>query len=122
MANKLVAGIALGAVAGAVISLLDRQTRQETTHKLKSATASVQHYAKNRDELKNELLAKVETAQNIYSKFAENKDFYLEKIEEIKSLTPQVKQFVGNTKDAFTADNVVKEERTSQNEDEVIHL
>lgn len=101
MANKLVAGIALGAVAGAVISLLDRQTRQETTQKLKSASATIQHYAANRDELKDNLLAKVEAVQTVYNRIAEDKDYYLEKIEEVKALTPQVKAFVSDTKEAF---------------------
>ncbi|MBM7700057.1 hypothetical protein [Kurthia huakuii] len=101
MANKLVAGIALGAVAGAVISLLDRQTRQETTQKLKSASANVQYYAANRDELKDNLLAKVEAIQTAYNRIAEDKDYYLEKLEEVKALTPQVKAFVSDTKEAF---------------------
>lgn len=105
MANKLVAGIALGAVAGAVVSLLDRQTRQETTQKLKSATANIQYYAANRDELKDNLLAKVENVQSLYNRFAEDKDYYLEKIEEVRALTPQIKSFVSETKEAFGSED-----------------
>lgn len=122
MANKLVLGIALGAAAGMVISLLDRQTRNETTQKLKDVSANVQHYAKNRDELKDTLLAKVENVQNIYNQIAENKDYYLEKIEEVKSLTPQVKTFMGDTKQAFTSSTDATKKADDSAEDEVIHL
>ncbi|MGG0657311.1 YtxH domain-containing protein [Rummeliibacillus pycnus] len=119
MSNKLVTGIALGAVAGAALSMLDRRTRETTTKRVKHFVIDVQYYAYNPEELVGKIQSTTNKAQSMYHTFMHDKDFYLEKINEIQELTPQVKEIVLETKDVFTAG--IEKEKNSPSES-VIHL
>ncbi|MBK3495793.1 YtxH domain-containing protein [Viridibacillus sp. YIM B01967] len=116
MTNKLFVGIAIGAFTGAAISMLDRTTRNNTVNTVKNIAEDVQYYAKNRDELAEKVQIKVEKYQSLYNTFTTEKDYYLEKINEIQSFSPQVKNLLTDTKNAFVSP---KEEEEDPN---VIHL
>ena len=123
MSNKLVTGIALGAVAGAALSMLDRRTRETTVKKVKHFVIDVQYYAYNRQEIVDKIKSTTSTAQSMYKTFMKDKDFYLEKIDEIQKLTPQVKDIVMETKDVFTAGiEKGKETEKEAQVESVIHL
>ena len=51
MKSKLLPFIAIGAVVGAAISMLDKKTRDHTVDTAKKAKETVTYYAENRDEL-----------------------------------------------------------------------
>lgn len=119
MSNKLVAGITIGAVAGAALSMLDRRTREITVKKVKHFVVDMQYYVYNREEIINNLESKANEIQSMYKTFMKDKDFYLEKIEEIQKLTPQVKNIVIETKEVFTSRIEKEKEVPSKN---VIHL
>lgn len=121
MSNKLVTGITLGAVAGAALSMLDRRTRETTVKKVKHFVVDVQYYASNRQEIANKIQSSTSTVQSMYKTFMKDKDFYLEKINEIQELTPQVKNIVVETKDVFTA-GIEKEKEKEIQTESVIHL
>ncbi|WP_222599239.1 hypothetical protein [Aquibacillus kalidii] len=48
--NKLVQGMALGALVGGLLALLDRDTRNDVWNKVKTTQASTRYYAKNPSE------------------------------------------------------------------------
>ena len=66
MKSKLLPFIAIGAVVGAAISMLDKKTREHTVDTAKKAKETVTYYAENRDELAALIESKVEQAQNLY--------------------------------------------------------
>jgi gas vesicle protein len=121
MSNKLVTGIALGAVTGAALSMLDRRTRETTVRKVKHFMIDVQYYASNRQEIVDKLQSKASSVQSMYSTFMKDKDFYLEKINEIQELTPQVKDIVLETKEVLTA-GIEKAKEKEVPTESVIHL
>ncbi|OMC83773.1 hypothetical protein BK128_17660 [Viridibacillus sp. FSL H7-0596] len=116
MSNKLFVGIAIGAIAGAAISMLDRSTRESTCRKAKSISSDVKYYAKNRDEFVEKVQNKVEKYQTLYDSFSTEKDYLMEKVDEIRTYTPQVKNLLADTKNAFVS-STEKEEDPN-----IIHL
>ena len=100
--SKLGKFIVMGALAGALISLCDRATREHVTYKSKSFMYDVRYYSKNPDVVKSKLQVQAEKYQSIYEQIANDATYFKSKIDELKELSPQVKELVVDTKDAFT--------------------
>jgi gas vesicle protein len=99
--NKFFKGVMLGAVAGGLLSLLDKSTRHEVGVTLRSSGTNLSKYSKN-----PKLLA--ETSKDVYEKLRTTADqvsrdieFISEKVNEIKGMTPQVKEMIEETKETF---------------------
>lgn len=93
--------IIFGALIGAVASMFDRSTREQVTKKSKNLISEVNFYSKNPDILKLKLQEKKEKYQMVYEQLAGDASYVKEQVEELKTLTPQVKDLVVNTKEAF---------------------
>ena len=93
--------IIFGALAGAVISLFDRSTREQVTRKSKNLLSDVSHYRKNPDELKQMVMEKKDKIQLVYNQLSGDANYLKSQVEELKTLTPQVKELVVDTKEAF---------------------
>jgi len=100
--NKLGIYILGGALLGAVISMFDRSTREQVKSKSRSVASEISFYTKNPDILKLKAKEKTDQVQSLYEQFSEDALYLKEKVDELKILTPQVKELVGDTKDAFT--------------------
>lgn len=100
--SKLVKGMVIGAIAGVGISMFDRATRENVKYNLKNISSDVKYYSKNRDDLRQVLQEKSEQLQSVYNQFSQDAQYLSSKVDEIKSLTPQVKTLVSDTKDAFS--------------------
>lgn len=92
--------ILFGALAGAAISLFDRATRQHMAKTTKDMAAEISYYSKNRDVLMSKIQEKKEKYQSVYEQLAGDASYIKQQVEELKALTPQVKEVVMNTKDA----------------------
>jgi gas vesicle protein len=99
--NKFLKGVMLGAVAGGLLSLLDKTTRQEVGVTLKNSGTNISKYSKNPKML-------AETSKDVYEKLRTTADqvskdiqFISEKVNEIKDMTPQVKEMIEETKETF---------------------
>lgn len=134
MAKKLWVGILAGAAIGGAITLLDRETREKTVQKASNLKTDVQYLYYNRGEVKEKAQGNMSKIQGLIENVMENKDFYLEKIAELRESTPKLTQQLLQTKEAFTkADDStesvepvapvepISEEQTTKPED-VIHL
>jgi gas vesicle protein len=99
--SKLVKGIVVGAIAGAGMSMLDRATRENVKYQLRTVSSDIKYYSKNRSDLKFKLQEKADKLQSVYSQFSQDAQYLTGKVEEIKTLSPQVKTLVMDTKDAF---------------------
>ncbi len=91
----------IGALTGAAISMFDRNTRNEVKRKTKNISSQASFYTKNPEVLKMKFQEKQEQLQNIYNQFSGDALYIKDQVEELKTLTPQVKELVVNTKDAF---------------------
>lgn len=101
MKSKLVPFIVIGAVVGAAISLLDRQTREHTIETSKKVKETVSYYATNTDELQQIIEDKVGQAQSFYSAASENVTALLAQTEDAKTLPTTLQSMLTETKDAF---------------------
>lgn len=99
--NKLGIFIVLGAITGAMVSLLDRSTREQVAKQVKGAISKVRFYSENPETLKSKVMEKKDQIQSMVEQFSDDASYVKEKIDELKLLTPQVKDLVVETKDAF---------------------
>lgn len=99
--NKLMTGLLVGAAVGIIVSLLDRNTRNDVIQKSKKASDNAKYYASNRDELVQAFQQQAERAQNLYSRISEDASYVGSKVNELKEMSPQVKEMALETKEAF---------------------
>ena len=99
--SKLIPAVLLGALTGAIISMLDRETRQHTIDTSKKIKETVTYYAQNSDELLRLVETKVEQAQTLYSSAQKNMDSIMAQVEDAKALPETIKSMVVETKEAF---------------------
>ncbi|SIT93140.1 hypothetical protein [Edaphobacillus lindanitolerans] len=94
--------VALGALAGAVISMFDRNTRESMMGTAKKLGADMRYYAKNPDILQWKVQEQMNKYRALSDQFSSDKQYLVEKANELKELTPTVKSLVEDTKEAFT--------------------
>ncbi|MEK6268218.1 MAG: YtxH domain-containing protein [Planococcus sp. (in: firmicutes)] len=99
--NKLMTGLLVGAAVGVIVSLFDRNTRNDVIEKSKKASDNAKYYASNRDELVQAFQQQAERAQNLYSRISEDASYVGSKVNELKEMSPQVKEMAIETKEAF---------------------
>ena len=102
MKSKLLPFMAIGAIAGAVISMFDKQTRNHTVETTKKLKDTVSYYAENRDELLALVESKVEQAQDIYGSVNNNLQSLIENGNDLKSLPTTIQSMVSETMAAFS--------------------
>ncbi|WP_318616483.1 YtxH domain-containing protein [Sporosarcina sp. YIM B06819] len=93
--------IILGALVGAVASMFDRSTREQVTIKSKGLVSEIAFYSKNPDILKFKVQEKTDKYQSLYEQLAGDAAYIKAQVEELKTLTPQVKELVMDTKETF---------------------
>ncbi|MBD8037927.1 MULTISPECIES: YtxH domain-containing protein [Solibacillus] len=102
MKSKLLPFIAIGAVTGAAISMLDKQTREHTVKTAKNAKDTVVYYAENRDELLALVESKIEQAQTVYGTVNDSIQSIMQNGNDIKELPTTIQSMVSETIDAFS--------------------
>ncbi|MEK4627150.1 MAG: YtxH domain-containing protein [Solibacillus sp.] len=102
MKSKLLPFIAIGAVVGAAISMLDKNTRDHTVETTKKVKETVTYYAENRDELVSLIETKLEQAQTVYSSVNENVQSLMQNGNDLKTLPSTIQSMVSETVEAFT--------------------
>mgnify|MGYP003498890989 FL=1 len=100
--SKLLPYVAIGALVGAAISMLDKSTRDHTISTVKNATSTVKYYAKNRGELENLIASKMEQVQTIYANNQEMLNSVLTTAQDAKVLPDTLLGMVNETKEAFS--------------------
>lgn len=100
--NKLGKFILGGALLGAVISMLDRSTRQMTVTAMRTTYEKAMYYKENPDVIKNQFQEKKDQVQNLYEQVKGDVDYVKSQVDEIKTLTPQLKEMFADTKEAIS--------------------
>jgi gas vesicle protein len=107
--SKFWKGVLFGAIAGGAISMLDRDTRQTVVAGCQKTTGKITYYVKHPQEAVDSLKESTRRIRNTIEEVGEEVSFIVEKIDELKEVTPQVSHFVKETKDTFT-ENLDEEE------------
>ncbi|MFD1927830.1 YtxH domain-containing protein [Sporosarcina siberiensis] len=94
--------IMIGALTGALASMMDRSTRVKLGQRIKFIKSEVEFYSKSTDVLKIKFEEKKDKIQSVVGQFTEDATYVKEKVDELKLLTPQVKDMVSETKETFT--------------------
>lgn len=102
MKSKLLPFIAIGAVVGAAISMLDKQTRQHTVETTKKVKDTVTYYAENQDELLALVESKMEQVQTFYGSVNDSVQSIMQNGNDLKSLPATIQGMVSETVDAFS--------------------
>lgn len=82
--NKLIKGILFGALAGAAISLLDRETREKTAVQVKDCGRTVWHYSKNPSEFIESFSDKITVTRQKIEEVTDDIAFIVDKVNDIK--------------------------------------
>ncbi|MFD2445080.1 YtxH domain-containing protein [Bacillus sp. CGMCC 1.16607] len=99
--NKFWTGVILGAVAGGVVSLLDKDTREVVSEKCGKAAKNISYILTHPKEVATNVKEKTIELCTTAKEMGEELSYIFEKIEEVRELTPEVTELVKETKEAF---------------------
>lgn len=100
--NQLWKGMLVGAVAGGLLSLLDKDTREIVKENLQSAAKKTAYIVRNPGEITRKIKDSAERLMETVDQVSEDISFITEKVDELKELTPQVTGILKETKEAFS--------------------
>ena len=102
--SKLLPLVVIGAVVGAAISMLDKETRQRTLETSKKVKSTVAYYAENREELMEIVGSKIQQAQSVYGSVNDNVQTLLQGQDpnELKTLPNTIQSLVSETIQVFS--------------------
>lgn len=103
--SKLIPAIVIGATVGAVISMFDRTTREQTIEGAKKVKDTVSYYAQNTEELQQLVDSKIGEVQGLISSAEQNINSFTGKANGTASLPETIISLISETKDAFNKDN-----------------
>lgn len=95
--SKFFVSAAIGAAVGGVIALLDQDTRNEMSSWAKYLVA----LAKDPEQLTASSRELIDRATTTAQKINEDVSFIKDKVDNLKELTPEVKELVNETKTTF---------------------
>jgi gas vesicle protein len=119
--NQFWKGIFLGAIAGGVISLLDKSTRQVMKENIQNASKNVSYIVRNPREITEKVKGTAEKLTKTFKQVNEDISYITNKIDELRELTPQVTDILKESKETFSKSlgtNLLEE---VGGEDEKIH-
>ena len=102
--NRLMQGILIGALAGAAVSLLNRDTRETVLDSSKSCMAKSKSIFSNPEKVIDNLKDKSSQLRTSIESISEDVSFISGKVQELKEIPPQVASVVKETKEALAED------------------
>jgi gas vesicle protein len=102
--NQFWKGMFLGAIAGGVISLLDKQTRQAMKENIQKVSTKVSYIVSNPGEIVDKVKGTAAKLTTTVKQVSEDISYITNKIDELRVLTPQVTDILKETKDTFSKD------------------
>lgn len=96
--NKLLKGLFVGAAVGMAIALVDKQTRKTAIEKGKEAADCVKYCAENPEVVSAFVKEKMEEVKVSLKTISDDLSFMNEKVKELRELTPQVLDFIDETR------------------------
>lgn len=99
--NKVVTGMLVGALVGVAVSLMDKRTRDDVLECGRNLNNKLNKYVKDPTTFTNEVKVKIDDMKDTVKEVSEDITFITEKVNELKTTTPQVVNMLHETKDRF---------------------
>ena len=119
--NQFWKGMLFGAIAGGVISLLDKDTRQVMKENVQTASGKVSYIVRNPGEIAQKVKETAGKLKETVVQVSEDISYITDKVDELRELTPQVTDILKETKDAFLKDDETQIIEEVLNEDQNHH-
>jgi gas vesicle protein len=102
--GKFWRGVFIGALVGGALSLFDKPTREAVASNCKRAAKKAADIVTNPKEVAEKVKIKTEQVRQTIEQVSDDLHFIKEKVEEFAEATPEVVNFVKETKDVFFDD------------------
>jgi len=102
--SQFTKAILLGALAGAAISLINKDTRSSVADNGKSIASGVKNFLLHPDGVLNQVKEATGTMRSTVEKISDDVTFIAEKVEEFKEVPSQLVKMVIDTKESFEQD------------------
>ncbi|WP_160723923.1 YtxH domain-containing protein [Bacillus sp. USDA818B3_A] len=99
--NQFWKGVLLGAAAGGLLSLLDKDTREAMKENAIKTSSKVRYIVRHPGEVTDRVKDTVERFKSTFETVSEDISYITEKVEELRELTPQVTEMLKETKETF---------------------
>jgi gas vesicle protein len=118
--NQFWKGMLFGAIAGGVISLLDKETRQVMKENIQTVSRKASYIVRNPGEVTQKVKETAVKLKETVEQVGEDISYIVDKVDELRELTPQVTDILKETKGAFSkeeetqlVEDVLKEDQTN---------
>lgn len=99
--NKMLEGMLIGALVGAAISLLDKETRTNFIHNGKRVGGKIKYVVEHPQEITNAVREQIQSVKTTVDDVSRDMDYLRGKINELKETTPQVLEIIQDTKEVI---------------------
>ncbi|RFU62929.1 YtxH domain-containing protein [Peribacillus glennii] len=103
--NRFMQAIVYGAIAGAAISLLDRQTRDSVMNGSRRYMTDMKTMVSHPNSTMNQVKEATSKLRTTMENIAEDVAFISARMDEIKEIPPQLAHMVRETRDAFVSED-----------------
>ncbi|WP_078382134.1 YtxH domain-containing protein [Sutcliffiella halmapala] len=100
--NKMFEGMLIGALVGAAISLLDKETRTNFIHNGKQVGGKIKYVVQHPQEITDAVRQQIQNVKTTVDDVSRDMDYLRVKINELRETTPQVLEIVQDTKEVIT--------------------
>ncbi|WP_042454869.1 hypothetical protein [Neobacillus dielmonensis] len=100
--NQFWKGMLLGALAGGAVSLFDQHTRTVMTENVKKVSGKISYIVRNPGEVTDSIKGTALRVKNTVEQVSEDVAYIIEKVDELRELTPKVTESVKEVKDTVT--------------------
>lgn len=100
--NQFWKGVIYGAIAGGALSLLDKDTRQTMKKNVSKVYQQVTYVIRHPGEISDQVRGTAEKIRTTFEQVSEDITFIAGKVDELRELTPQMKEIVKDTKETFS--------------------
>ncbi|RRN69469.1 YtxH domain-containing protein [Peribacillus simplex] len=102
--SKFMQAVFIGALAGAAVSLFDKNTRYSVLENSKSCLSNMKELVKNPNRVLSQVRETSSKVRSTVEKISDDVSFISQKVEEMKDIPSQVAQVVIETKEVFAAE------------------
>jgi gas vesicle protein len=114
--NQFWKGMFFGALAGGVVTLLDKDTREAMKENVKKVSGVVSDVVRNPGEMADKVKGTAAKLKTTFEQVGEDISFIVEKVDELRELTPKVTDAIKETKDTLSTDDQLLEELLEEKE------
>jgi gas vesicle protein len=114
--NKFWKGMLFGAIAGGVVTLLDKDTREAMKGNVRKVSGVVSDVVRHPGEMAEKVKVTAAKLKSTFEQVGEDISFIVEKVDELRELTPKVTEAIKETKETFNSEDELLEQLLEEKE------